>query len=787
MIEQGLFKKHFVGRDGFIWWIGQVVSAKEWEANTPGNPTATNNDHKGFDYRYKVRIMGYHTASQADLPDNDLPWASVMLPVTAGSGAGCASQTPNIKQGSFVYGFFLDGEDAQQPIIMGMVGYNQYTPILGKAPTDVGFKPFSGYNNKSDIVPTYSILSAPNQNQVAQTTGTTQPTKNGTVDQSNVGLGGNQKHISDDIERDDAKVKTPLYNTSRCKPIPAGEITIAIREAIQSIQNAKKAVYSWRENFTTKLIKEDGKEYGLEEYIQLKINKAAERISSAMKTTVSDIQKYITRKINNGMKDVYFLLFPDKQQTAKEGIDTAMDLLACLFKRIIKNLLKMVRDFLFSIYERYINVPLCAVQSFVSALIGKLMGLIMSAVQAILEPLNAILGVVDLIGGILDFVVDVLSFLNCEEEPSCANKDEWSLDGNIGPELNIDVNSVINQVKGFASSVSQSINPDNFNFDLDFSDVLQDTCNVGALFCGPPNVVFFGGGGGGTTGNAIISVAGEVLGVDITNTGNGYARTPLIQLDDPCGKGNGGLLRAIMGPVSRQSDGTYQSDPNGDDTGVVGVVVERPGFEYLPTNDGSQGGDGRVWAEANQTTVQRSDGTYDIPYNPGTVIDLFPGDIVRIPPGTNIGNIIGGTYNVITDNTTITAPDYTAQAPYKSGIAGDYPYDGNERYPVISYLCDVSISNRGFGYSQGDTIVVEPSYGAVLEPVIDNLGRIIDVNIISSGEGFKEYPSIFIDSSTGSNAVILPRFCIDRIGEDKFKEPGVRDKVVSVVDCVGKN
>ena len=25
MIDQGFIKKHFVGRDGFQWWIGQVV------------------------------------------------------------------------------------------------------------------------------------------------------------------------------------------------------------------------------------------------------------------------------------------------------------------------------------------------------------------------------------------------------------------------------------------------------------------------------------------------------------------------------------------------------------------------------------------------------------------------------------------------------------------------------------------------------------------------------------------------------------------------------------------
>ena len=49
-----------------------------------------------------------------------------------------------------MYGF-LDGEDAQQPIIMGVIGYNQYTAVMKNVP-DTAFTPFSGYTTK-DTVP----------------------------------------------------------------------------------------------------------------------------------------------------------------------------------------------------------------------------------------------------------------------------------------------------------------------------------------------------------------------------------------------------------------------------------------------------------------------------------------------------------------------------------------------------------------------------------------------------------------------------------------------------------
>ena len=48
MIQEGLFKNHFVGRDGFIWWIGQVAPEETWKDNIPGRPAISNEDQPGF-------------------------------------------------------------------------------------------------------------------------------------------------------------------------------------------------------------------------------------------------------------------------------------------------------------------------------------------------------------------------------------------------------------------------------------------------------------------------------------------------------------------------------------------------------------------------------------------------------------------------------------------------------------------------------------------------------------------------------------------------------------------
>ena len=55
-----------------------------------------------------------------------------MYPVTAGGGQASSGQTPNIRQGNMVFGFFLDGQEQQVPVIMGVLGNNAQTALATK-------------------------------------------------------------------------------------------------------------------------------------------------------------------------------------------------------------------------------------------------------------------------------------------------------------------------------------------------------------------------------------------------------------------------------------------------------------------------------------------------------------------------------------------------------------------------------------------------------------------------------------------------------------------------------
>ena len=76
MLENSLIKTHYIGRDGYVWWIGQIVKQDNWIANIAERPTESNEEFKGFDYRYKVRIIAVsytHLPSPRDLSTSRMP------------------------------------------------------------------------------------------------------------------------------------------------------------------------------------------------------------------------------------------------------------------------------------------------------------------------------------------------------------------------------------------------------------------------------------------------------------------------------------------------------------------------------------------------------------------------------------------------------------------------------------------------------------------------------------------------------------------------------------------
>lgn len=71
--------------------------------------------------RVRVRIFGiHHTEDVSRVSDGDLPWALVLYPTTGGQTSG-GNVSHGLVPGTWVFGFFADGIDSQQPVIVGVM------------------------------------------------------------------------------------------------------------------------------------------------------------------------------------------------------------------------------------------------------------------------------------------------------------------------------------------------------------------------------------------------------------------------------------------------------------------------------------------------------------------------------------------------------------------------------------------------------------------------------------------------------------------------------------------
>jgi len=110
----------------FVWWFGVVEDINDPELLG----------------RARVRVIGYHNQDLSVLPTTQLPWAITIFPVSSASTQGKGCTVPGFLPGTHVFGFFVDGVEAQTPVIMGTVpGVNAQEN-----------KPDEGFNDPYDTV-----------------------------------------------------------------------------------------------------------------------------------------------------------------------------------------------------------------------------------------------------------------------------------------------------------------------------------------------------------------------------------------------------------------------------------------------------------------------------------------------------------------------------------------------------------------------------------------------------------------------------------------------------------
>ena len=157
--------------NNFNWFVGVVEDR---------------NDPKKLN-RVRVRIIGSHTDDKQKISTPDLPWAHVMMPTTSSSTSGIGLTIHGLVEGSFVVGFFVDGDSKQEPMIMGTFIGDQSVNIKYE------YDDREGASTTTKPIGKAGVDYAPDGNLI----GFIDPRKKSASDYKDTPDGPNPKHIQD--------------------------------------------------------------------------------------------------------------------------------------------------------------------------------------------------------------------------------------------------------------------------------------------------------------------------------------------------------------------------------------------------------------------------------------------------------------------------------------------------------------------------------------------------------------------------------------------------------------
>ena len=136
----------FIGQNDFTWFIGVVEDRDD--------PLQLG--------RVRVRCYGWHTDDKNQIPTEALPWAIQLQGITSPALNGMGQSPTGLVEGSWIVGFFLDGERAQEPLILGSIAsapseYGNpkkgfFDPRHGnQLLADLNFSVYPKYINETDV------------------------------------------------------------------------------------------------------------------------------------------------------------------------------------------------------------------------------------------------------------------------------------------------------------------------------------------------------------------------------------------------------------------------------------------------------------------------------------------------------------------------------------------------------------------------------------------------------------------------------------------------------------
>tara|TARA_B100000965_G_scaffold75673_1_gene59962 strand:- start:21441 stop:23555 length:2115 start_codon:yes stop_codon:yes gene_type:complete len=679
MLEQKLSKIDFAGKDGFNWFIAQVTTDKAWRKfdETDG-------------YRAKVRILGVHPP---EMKDKDLPWAQFLTPANWGSGNNYGGQSFALQGGETVMGFFLDGDEGQQPVIFGSMPQSTFVapPIKWELAT----------SNESSKYQPISFKQAYEYGAHIKLTGDGIPHRLGGF------LNANNQIFDESGSRQETHIKKVnnekivVKKAQKCTK-PAQVFSDAIKEMkgiMEFVERLEPTPFGYIDKvFNIPIPTED---------FDKVLEKVSSKIGGALSVNLRLAKAEMMVKIDDAVDGMLKFTEPDFL-LKKLKIDKSKNELSCLFENILGGLSNMIKGLLKNVLGKLVSLPLCAAENLLGGLLSNITDKISSAIG---PALNAITGVLNtlsnplgaLLGGMpslpdfssmmkkaMGFAQVGLKLFSCEGQECDPEPTDWDL--NVGPDGLAKPNTgrlgkiadrmnLIPKIEG----IGESIFPGLKNVKTPFAGISSSIDGFGtraekrlaeleetnpeamelldevggcdgddgpfAKKCGPPKVVFFGGEGIGGAGKAVINEIGEIIGVSMIDMGFNFTSPPDVAFVDECENGQGASGKAIIEDgkivkVVMQESGTGYLGGGMSDSDGEQVIAVLDGIDVIGTGVGYEEGD-TITTSDGQVLEPIIQGGRIIGANPIDVRDVTELPDLTINSDTGFGAMVRPILNIM--------------------------------------------------------------------------------------------------------------------------------------------
>lgn len=476
MIEESLLKSNYAGKDGFIWWVGQVAGPESWK-----NEKARIDTEGSWAFRCKVRIIGYHTFDGNVLPDEDLPWAHILTSAADGSpGQGGFGKTPNLMGGESVLGFFMDGEEAQQPVVVSCFYRNESVknlidPDTLKKEKSSQFKPFTGM--QGNLSATATRMKPPETGTVQKpetvtNAGSNTPpvsfTQNNDIDFSsafaankdfgasyafntdlNLGIStdinspnyssifsntansagsifNNPEFAVDKLFSKSAanasflkqfQTPGPVQSENGCENNFIAEMQATLQSFIQFINGLESTIYGFIDPIRNVVVN-----------VQENIRKVARLLTSIFKFILNGVRDNITKLIGCLFRAFAPTTPLPQWLQLSEAAKNILNIIFCIFEKLFGPLLDFIIGLLDALIGKSPNIPVCAVEETLASIIGQASNLLTDALDSVLSGIDWLTGgigqIADYITGAFDMLNQLLGFLECDSL-KCEPKTFW--------------------------------------------------------------------------------------------------------------------------------------------------------------------------------------------------------------------------------------------------------------------------------------------------------------------------------------------------------------------------